>query len=67
LEGYCITLAKSKRKTILASFCDNIANDETKECFLKYLFHVHYITPYILIQVNEGIAKLVTLMVKGFT
>jgi hypothetical protein len=67
LEGYCITLVKFKRKIIVASFCDNIAHDETKESFKKYLFHVHYITPYILIQVNEGIAKLVTLMVKGFT
>jgi hypothetical protein len=32
----------------------------------KYLLYVQYIMPYILIQVNEGIAKLVTLMVKGF-
>ncbi len=30
-----------------------------------YIFHVQYIMLYILIQVNEGIAKLVTLMVKG--
>jgi hypothetical protein len=33
---------------------------------LKYLFYVQYIMPYILIQVNKGITKLVTLMVKGF-
>jgi len=32
--------------------------------FLKK-FHVQYIMPYILIQVNEGITKLVTLMVEG--
>jgi hypothetical protein len=31
---------------------------------LKYLFHVHYIMPNILIQLNEGIAKF-TLMVEG--
>ncbi len=29
------------------------------------MFHVQYIMPYILILVNESIAKLVTLMVKG--
>jgi len=29
-----------------------------------YILHVQYIMLYILIQVNEGIAKLVTLMVK---
>jgi hypothetical protein len=32
----------------------------------KYLLYVQYIVSYILIQVNEGIVKLVTLMVKGF-
>jgi hypothetical protein len=31
-----------------------------------YIFHVQYIMSYILIQVNESIAKLVTLMVHGF-
>jgi hypothetical protein len=50
---------------ILASFYDNIVNHETKECFKKYLFSVHYIMPNTLIQVNEGITKLFTLMVKG--
>jgi hypothetical protein len=35
-----------------------------KDIFKK-LFHVQYIMPYILIQINESIAKLVTLMVKG--
>jgi hypothetical protein len=33
--------------------------------FFKYLFHVHCIITYIMIQVNEGIAKLFTLMIKG--
>jgi hypothetical protein len=33
--------------------------------FLKYIFHVQYIMPYILIQINEGIAKFFTLMVEG--
>jgi len=32
---------------------------------LKKLFHVQYIMPYTLIQINESIAKLVTLMVEG--
>jgi hypothetical protein len=67
LDEYCIALAKPKRKAIFTSFCNNIVNHETKECFFKYLFHAHYIMPYILIQVNEGIAKVVTLMVEGFT
>jgi hypothetical protein len=31
----------------------------------KFLFHVQYNMPYILIQVNEGIAKFFTLMVEG--
>jgi len=66
LDKYCIALAKPRRKAILVSFCNNIVNHETKECFLKYLFHAHDIMPYILIQVNKGIAKVVTLMVEGF-
>jgi hypothetical protein len=37
-----------------------------KNGIFKYLFYVQYIVHYILIQVNEGIAKLVTLMVEGF-
>jgi hypothetical protein len=45
------------------SFYNNIINHETKELFLTYLFHAHYIIPDILIQVNEGIAKFFTLMV----
>jgi len=64
LEGYCIALAKLKRKTILTSFCDNIVNHETKEFFKSYLFHAHYIMPNILIQINESIAKFFTLMVE---
>jgi len=50
---------------MLKSYCDNILNHETKGYFFKHLFHVQYIMPYILIQLNEGIAKLVTLMVEG--
>jgi hypothetical protein len=65
LERYCITLAKPKRQTIFASFCDNIVNHETKKCFLKYLFHVHYMMLDILIQGNEGIVKFFTLMLEG--
>ncbi len=64
MEGYCITLVKLRRKTIPTSFCNNIVNHETKFFFLRYLFHVHYIMPNILIQVNEGIAKFFTLMVE---
>jgi hypothetical protein len=30
--------------------------------FFKYLFHAQYIMLYILIQINEGIAKFFTLM-----
>jgi len=33
--------------------------------FFKYLFHVHYMMPDILIQGNEGIAKFFTLMLEG--
>jgi len=62
LEQYCIALAKLRRQTIPTSFCDDIINHETKECFLKYLFHAHYMMPDILIQGNEGIAKFFTLM-----
>ncbi len=36
-----------------------------KDFFLQKIFHVQYIMPYILIQINEGIAKLVTLMIEG--
>jgi len=36
-----------------------------KDLKKKYLFRAQYIMPYILIQINEGSAKLVTLMVKG--
>jgi hypothetical protein len=50
---------------MLTSYCDKILNHETKGYFLKHLFHAQYIMPYILIQLNEGIAKLVTLMVEG--
>jgi hypothetical protein len=64
LEGYCIALTKPRRKAIPTSFCDNIVNQETKNIFLRYLFHAHYIMPNILIQINEGIAKFFTLMVK---
>jgi hypothetical protein len=58
-------MPKRRRKTIFASDCDNILNHETKGHLKIYIFHVQYIMLYILIQVNEGIAKLVTLMVKG--
>jgi hypothetical protein len=54
LEGYCIALEKPRRQTLLTSFCDNIVNHEGKDFFKRYLFHVHYIMPYILIQVNEA-------------
>jgi hypothetical protein len=54
-----------RKKTIATSFCDNIINHETKYCFRKYLFHAHYIMLEILIQINEGIAKFFTLMLKG--
>jgi hypothetical protein len=64
LEGYYITLTKPRRKAIPTSFCNNIVNHETKEVFLRYLFHAHYIIPNILIQVNEGIAMFFTLMVE---
>jgi hypothetical protein len=36
-----------------------------KEMLKNILFHAQYIMPYILIQVNEGIVKLFTLMVEG--
>jgi hypothetical protein len=39
--------------------------DNNTKTFLKYLFHPQYIVLYILIQINEGIAKLITLMVEG--
>jgi hypothetical protein len=64
LEGYYIALTKPTRKAIPTSFCDNIINHETKEFFKRYLFHVHYIIPNILIRVNEGIANFFTLMVE---
>jgi len=65
LEGYCITLEKTRKQALFTSFCDNIVNHETKECLLKYLFHVHYMMLDILIQENEGIAKFFTLMLEG--
>jgi len=61
---YYIILAKPRRKSIPASFCNNIINYETKEFFKKYLFHVHYIMTNILIRVNESITIFFTLVVK---
>jgi hypothetical protein len=55
---------KTYKKKIHASFYDNIINHETKECFLKYLFHALSIMLDILIQINEGMAKFFALMVK---
>jgi hypothetical protein len=63
--GYCIALAKPRRKTIPTSFCDNIINHEIKFFFWRYLFQHHYIMPKILIQVYEGSAKFFTLMLEG--
>jgi hypothetical protein len=63
LEGYYIALSKPKREVIPKSFYDNIINHETKDFFLRYLFHVHYIMLDILIQADEGNAKFFTLMV----
>jgi hypothetical protein len=60
LEGYYIALTKPRKKVVPTSFCDNIVNHETKELKKKYLFHVHYIMPNILIQINKGIAKFFT-------
>jgi hypothetical protein len=39
--------------------------DILKNYIYIYIYHVQYIMPYILIQVNEGITKSITLMVKG--
>jgi hypothetical protein len=64
LEGYYIALTKPRRKAIPTSFCNQIVNHETKELFLRYLFHAHHIIPNTLIQVNGGIAKFFTLMVE---
>jgi len=36
-----------------------------KDIFFKYLFHVQYNMPSILIQVNESISKFFALMVEG--
>jgi hypothetical protein len=38
-----------------------------KKCFLKYLFHAHYMMLDILTKENEGIAKFFTLMLEGPT
>jgi hypothetical protein len=65
LEGFCITITKLRRKTIVTSYCDNILNHETKGYFFKHLFHAQYDMPYIFIKVNEGIAKFFTLVVEG--
>jgi hypothetical protein len=64
LEGYYIALAKPRRKAMPTSFCNQIINHETKELFLRYLFHVHHIIPNIFIEVNEGITKFFTLVVE---
>ncbi len=65
MQRYYIAIPKLRRKTILALYCTNILNHEIKGYFLKYLFHTQYNMPYILIQVNESIAKFFTLMVQG--
>jgi hypothetical protein len=62
-KGFAIP--KPRKKVVLTSYCDNILNHETNGFFEKYLFHVQYNMLYILIQVNEGIAKFFTLMVEG--
>jgi hypothetical protein len=61
-----MALTKPKKQAIPTSFCDNIVNHEKKECFFKYLFHVHYIMLNMLVQINEAIAKFFTLMVEGY-
>jgi hypothetical protein len=43
LEGFCITIPKPRRKTILASYCDNILNHETKG-FFKNIYAMFNIT-----------------------
>jgi len=65
LQKYCIAIPKPRRKAMLASYCNNNLNHETKGYFLKYLFNDQYNMPYILIQINESIAKFFTLMVEG--
>jgi hypothetical protein len=62
LQGYCIAIPKPRRKVILTSYCNNILNHGKKGYLLKYLFHVQYNMPYILIQVNENITKFFTLI-----
>jgi hypothetical protein len=64
LEGYYIALAKPRRKTITASLCNNIIK---QIMFCKFLFHAYYLMLDILIQINESIAKLFTLIIKRFT
>jgi hypothetical protein len=60
-----MAIPKPKRKAILASYYNNILNHEIKRIFKIYIFHAQYNMPYISTQVNEGIAKFFTLMVKG--
>jgi hypothetical protein len=66
-KGYCIALPKPRRKTTLAPYYENILNHDTNEYILKYLFHVQYIMPYIMVKVTEDIVKLVTLTVERTT
>jgi hypothetical protein len=65
LEGYYRALTKPRRKTIPTSYWDNIINHETKDFLNKYLFHAHYIMIDILIQINEGNAKVFMLKLEG--
>jgi hypothetical protein len=58
-------MPKPRKKIVLASYCNNILNHKTKRYILKYLFHARYNMSYILILVNEGIAKFFTLIVKS--
>ncbi len=64
-KGIALPYQNVERKSIFASYCNNILNHETKGHFKKQLFHFQYIILYILIQVNKGVAKLVTLVVEG--
>jgi hypothetical protein len=65
LQGYCIAILKPRRKAILPSYCDNMLNHEMKGYFLKHLFPAQYNVSYLLIQINESIAKFFTLMLEG--
>jgi hypothetical protein len=55
LEGYCITLAKPRKKAIPTSFCNNIINHETNKGIVITLQNFVEVKPFTINVANIAI------------